>query len=66
MFSLFVTNANVKEPQEMPVITFNLSDQFVFLFVGLQLATVHSDFLKGDKYEGQQAHIIQMRATNLQ
>ena len=36
------TNAKVKGSQEMSVITFNLSDQFLFVFIGLQvqIATV--------------------------
>ena len=64
MFCTFVTNAKVREPHEMLVITFNLSDQFVFLFIGLKLATVRSE--SGEANTKASGHILEMSAAILQ
>ena len=42
VFCTFVAHSKVKQPHEMSMITFSLSDRFLFFFVGLQLVSVGS------------------------
>ena len=55
VFCTFVTDTKVKEPHEMPMITFDVSDRFVFL-LARPLSSHRSFFLKGGKYKDQQVH----------
>ena len=72
VFCTFVTNAKVKEPHEMPMIIFNLSDQFVFLLADLQLATVCSHSreantrLVGTHIEDESSHRVITSKPNFQ